>query len=181
MARAAGAPVKVAILEGGVAGLAAAFELSDPRHGGRFRVTLHQLGWRLGGKCASGRGMGVALRTKEHGPHIFFGFYDNAFAILREAYGALASDPSRVFKTIEDALVAHYDLDTMEQQSDGSWLPWSIPLPRLPGQPGDPLRDRKPLPTAPSPIRSEGGWVRASTCRCQLLPRCRGRNLRVRC
>ncbi len=139
MAQAPGATVKVAVLGGGVAGLAAAFELSDPRHRGRFQVTLHQLGWRLGGKCASGRDMDVALRTKEHGPHIFFGFYDNAFAILREAYAALASDPSRPFKTIEDALVAHNDLDTMEQQDDGSWLPWNIPLPPLPGQPGDPL------------------------------------------
>ena len=65
--------------------------------------------------------------------------YDNAFAILREAYAALASDPSRPFKTIEDALVAHNDLDTMEQRGDGSWSPWNIPLPPLPGRPGDPL------------------------------------------
>ena len=65
--------------------------------------------------------------------------YDNAFAILREAYAALASDPSRPFKTIEDALVAHNDLDTMEQRGDGSWSPWNIPLPPLPGRPGDPF------------------------------------------
>jgi uncharacterized protein with NAD-binding domain and iron-sulfur cluster len=149
VAQASGGTVKVAVLGGGVAGLAAAFELSDPRHGGRFQVTLHQLGWRLGGKCASGRDMDVALRTKEHGPHIFFGFYDNAFAILREAYAALASDPSRPFKTIEDALVAHNDLDTMEQRRDGSWSPWNILLPPLPGRPGDPSRIRRPSRTAP--------------------------------
>lgn len=132
-------PVKVAVLGGGVAGLAAAFELSDPRHGGRFQVTLHQLGWRLGGKCASGRDLDTARRTKEHGPHIFFGFYDNAFAMLREAYTALAADSARVFPTIEDALVAHNSLATMEQQDDGSWLPWVIDLPTLPGRPGDSL------------------------------------------
>ena len=132
-------PVKVAVLGGGVAGLAAAFELSDPRHGGRFQVTLHQLGWRLGGKCASGRDLDTARRTKEHVPHIFFGFYDNAFAMLREAYTALAADSARVFPTIEDALVAHNSLATMEQQDDGSWLPWVIDLPTLPGRPGDSL------------------------------------------
>ena len=130
-------PVKVAVLGGGVAGLAAAFELSDPRHGGRFQVTLHQLGWRLGGKCASGRDLDTARRTKEHGPHIFFGFYDNAFALLREAYTALAADPARVFPTIEKALVAHNSLVAMEQQDDSSWQPWVIDLPTLPGRPGD--------------------------------------------
>jgi uncharacterized protein with NAD-binding domain and iron-sulfur cluster len=132
-------PVKVAVLGGGIAGLAAAFELSDPRHSGRFEVTLHQLGWRLGGKCASGRDLDTARRTKEHGPHIFFGFYDNAFAVLREAYTALAADPARVFKTIEEALVAHDSLVAMEQQDDGSWQPWVVDLPILPGRPGDSL------------------------------------------
>jgi len=132
-------PVKVAVLGGGVAGLAAAFELSDPRHGGRFQVTLHQLGWRLGGKCASGRDLDTARRTKEHGPHIFFGFYDNAFAVLGEAYTALAADTARVFPTIEDALVAHDSMVAMEQQDDGSWQPWVFNLPTLPGRPGDSL------------------------------------------
>jgi monoamine oxidase len=69
-------PIKVAILGGGVSGLAAAFELSDPRHCGAFDVTIHQLGWQLGGKCASGRDMDVPFRfqIKEHGPHIFSDF-----------------------------------------------------------------------------------------------------------
>src|SRR6266478_1657177 len=95
MAGATRNPKKVAILGGGVAALAAAFELSDPRHGGAFEVTLHQLGWRLGGKCASGRDMDARFqfRIKEHGPHIFFGFYDNGFALLREAYAELERDP----------------------------------------------------------------------------------------
>jgi uncharacterized protein with NAD-binding domain and iron-sulfur cluster len=140
-------PVKVAVLGGGVAGLAAAFELSDPRHGGRFDVTLYQLGWRLGGKCASGRDVGTdgatppSLRIQEHGPHIFFGFYDNAFSVLRQAYAELPPDPSRAFNTIEDALVPHNCLTAMEQQADGTWLPWNLILPDMPGRPGDDLPD----------------------------------------
>src|SRR5215472_10265755 len=107
MSVATGGPTRVAVLGGGVSALAAAFELSEPRHRGAFDVTIHQLGWRLGGKCASGRDMdeGFRFRIKEHGPHIFFGFYDNAFAILREAYAELPADPRRPFATIFDALV----------------------------------------------------------------------------
>ena len=36
--------------------MSAAFELSRPEHEGRYEVTVYQLGWRLGGKGASGRG-----------------------------------------------------------------------------------------------------------------------------
>ena len=142
-----GRPVKVAVLGGGVSGLAAAFELSEPRHNGRYEVSLYQLGWRLGGKCASGRNiatngqMPANWRIQEHGPHVFFGFYDNAFALLREAYAALPPDPARAFATIEDALVPHNSLTAMERQADGTWLPWTITLPDLPGRPGEALAD----------------------------------------
>ncbi|MBS0643395.1 MAG: NAD(P)-binding protein [Proteobacteria bacterium] len=131
--------VRVVVLGGGIAGLAAAFELSDPRHDGRFDVQLYQIGWRLGGKCASGRDMDYYKRTKEHGPHILFGFYDNAFAILRQAYDILAEDKTRPFKKFTDALVPHHQLVAMEQQSDASWLPWVVNMPTTPGQAGDPL------------------------------------------
>ena len=138
-------PVKVVVLGGGVSGLSAAFELSDPRHSGRFEVSLYQLGWRLGGKCASGRDLGMPQgrpkRIKEHGPHILFGFYDNAFAVLREAYQSLPPDPNRAFTTVEDAMVAQNALVAMEQLSNGKWDPWVITLPDLPGRAGDPMPD----------------------------------------
>ena len=46
---------KIAILGGGIAGLVTAFELtSPPDWRDRFEsVTVHQLGWRLGGKCGT--------------------------------------------------------------------------------------------------------------------------------
>ncbi len=47
---------KVAVLGGGLGALAAAFELTAPELAGHYDVTVYQPGWRLGGKCASGRG-----------------------------------------------------------------------------------------------------------------------------
>lgn len=64
------APVKVAILGGGMAALAAAFEITKTRG---YEVTIHTLGWRLGGKCASSRG--PHDRIEEHGIHGFLGSY----------------------------------------------------------------------------------------------------------
>src|SRR5215472_15674147 len=130
-------PTKVAILGGGISALAAAFELSDPRHGRAFDVTIHQLGWRLGGKCASGRDMNLPFRVKEHGPHILFGFYDNAFALLREAYAELGPDPARPFNTIEEALLPQTSFATIERVN-GKWLPWVLSLPKMPGETGEP-------------------------------------------
>jgi len=44
--------LKIAIVGGGCAAMAAAFELSHPRHAGRYEITIYQTGFRLGGKGA---------------------------------------------------------------------------------------------------------------------------------
>ena len=49
-------PIEVAIIGGRCASIAAAFELTRPEHQGEYHVTVYQLGGRLGGKGASGRG-----------------------------------------------------------------------------------------------------------------------------
>src|SRR5215468_4449692 len=85
------APARVAIVGGGCAALAAAFELSRPELGGRYAITVYQQGWRLGGKGASGRG--PAGRVEEHGLHVWMGWYENAFRLLRACYGELAAAP----------------------------------------------------------------------------------------
>jgi uncharacterized protein with NAD-binding domain and iron-sulfur cluster len=74
---------RVAILGGGMAGLAAAFRLTRPG-GPDVEVTLYQRGGRLGGKGASSRG--EHGRIEEHGLHVWLGHYDNAFRLLRSAY-----------------------------------------------------------------------------------------------
>jgi uncharacterized protein with NAD-binding domain and iron-sulfur cluster len=74
--------------------MAAAFELTKPALKGRYDVTIYQMGWRQGGKGASGRG--VAGRIEEHGLHLWMGYYENAFRLMRECYSELQRDPAAV-------------------------------------------------------------------------------------
>ena len=68
-----------------MAGLAAAFDLTRTQAlRDQFDVTIYQLGWRLGGKAASGRLPDG--RIVEHGLHVWFGCYENAFELVRAAY-----------------------------------------------------------------------------------------------
>jgi uncharacterized protein with NAD-binding domain and iron-sulfur cluster len=132
-----GEPIEVAIVGGGCAGITAAFELSRPEHRGRYHVTLYQVGWRLGGKAASGRG--PANRIEEHGIHVWMGFYENAFRLLRECYAELNRDP-RKFPIADwrDAFVPEPIVGTMDHSRRGSWLPWLSQFSPTPGTPGDP-------------------------------------------
>jgi uncharacterized protein with NAD-binding domain and iron-sulfur cluster len=114
-----------------------AFELTRPIHGGKYQVTLYQQGWRLGGKGASGRG--AADRIEEHGLHLWMGFYENAFRLIRECYAEAKRDPRTCpIADWRDAFVADNLVGVMDQAPDGRWLPWLSPFPPLPGLPGDP-------------------------------------------
>ena len=50
-------PTRVAVIGGGIAALTTAFELTRPELNGQYEVTVYQMGWRLGGKGASSRGV----------------------------------------------------------------------------------------------------------------------------
>lgn len=132
-----GQPIEVAIVGGGCAGITAAFELSRREHRGRYHVTLYQVGWRLGGKAASGRG--PASRIEEHGIHVWMGFYENAFRLLRECYAELNRDP-RKFPIADwrDAFAPEPIVGTMDHSRRGSWLPWLSQFSQTQGTPGDP-------------------------------------------
>jgi uncharacterized protein with NAD-binding domain and iron-sulfur cluster len=130
-------PIKVAIVGGGCAGITAAFELTRPIHQGKYQVTVYQLGWRLGGKGASGRG--PADRIEEHGLHLWMGFYENAFRLMRECYAEAKRDPRTCpIADWTDAFVSDPLCGVMDRAPDGRWLPWVAPFPPLPGLPGDP-------------------------------------------
>lgn len=137
-------PIEVAIIGGGCAGITTAFELTRPEHRGKYHVTVYQLGWRLGGKGASGRG--PADRIEEHGLHIWQGFYENAFRLLRECYAELKRDPKQCrFANWRDAFVPEPFVGVAEQTRSGSWVNWLAHFPSTPGDPGDPLTKKNPF------------------------------------
>jgi len=129
-------PIRVAIVGGGCAGIAAAFELTRPALAGKYEVTVHQLGWRLGGKGASGRGS--AARIEEHGLHLWMGFYENAFRLMRECYAELNRDRATCpIAEWSDAFLPDPVCGVMDHTPGGAWLPWTVTFPPMPGLPGD--------------------------------------------
>jgi uncharacterized protein with NAD-binding domain and iron-sulfur cluster len=128
---------KIAILGGGMAGLTAAYELSRTRQlRAEYEITLYQIGWRLGGKCASGRdNLG---RIHEHGLHFWFGCYENAFRLLREVYGALEPSLGEPLRDISDALrpLSFTTIGTGFSGEPGYWpVTWPSPC-GIPGEGG---------------------------------------------
>src|SRR5699024_10507200 len=104
----------------------------------RFEVTVYQDGWRLGGKAASGRNAEHGERIEEHGLHAFLGFYENAFALMRELYEEWAHlEPDAKWQNWRDAFRPQYRVSLAERVPDTRrWTAWNIELPRLPGEPG---------------------------------------------
>jgi len=127
-----------------MAGLAAAWRLSSPEYRSRFdTITVYQRGGRLGGKGASHRG--VHGRVEEHGLHIWLGYYDNAFRLMRECYAEIDRPrraPDCPISTWRDAFEPS-SLIGVEDGFGGSWSTWVADFGRndlLPGEPGDVTR-----------------------------------------
>jgi uncharacterized protein with NAD-binding domain and iron-sulfur cluster len=135
--------IRVAIVGGGCAALTTAFELTRPEHRGRYEVTLYQMGWRLGGKGASGRG--VAGRIEEHGLHLWLGYYENAFRLIRECYDERrAMLPDCRFADWRDAFTPAPDVGVTDRTGEG-WEVWLAHFPPSSGTPGDPITDSDPF------------------------------------
>lgn len=143
-AKSAHKPIKVAIVGGGCASIAAAFELSRPQHQGKYALTIYQIGWRLGGKGASGRG--PANRIEEHGLHIWMGFYENAFRLLRECYAELGRNPRKCrFADWRDAFIPEPINGVLDRLGNGAWNPRLTNFSPTDGLPGDPLSEHNPF------------------------------------
>jgi uncharacterized protein with NAD-binding domain and iron-sulfur cluster len=125
-------------------GLAAAWRLSEAGWQERFdRITVYQRGARLGGKGASSRG--VHDRVEEHGLHVWLGYYDNAFAMMRRCYEELdraRTDPGCPIRSVEDAFFPSVQVGLFDQRDQrgaaGSWIPWLGDFTANPLVPGDP-------------------------------------------
>jgi uncharacterized protein with NAD-binding domain and iron-sulfur cluster len=127
---------KIAILGGGPAGIAAAFRLTEtPELQSEYEVTVYQMGWRLGGKCASGRD--DAGRIQEHGLHILGGCYDHTFQMLRRCYEEWDPPAGTKKWQIWEAFRPHSDVSLQERTPKGKFEPWPLSFPERSGEPGD--------------------------------------------
>ncbi len=132
---------QIAILGGGMAALTAAFELSStPELRNRYAITVYQMGWRLGGKGASGRNAKKADRIEEHGLHVLMGFYHNAFKMLRACYEELGRAPGTPLATLDEAVKPHSFIAVTEEVA-GRWETWPMLFPHKPGLPGEGASD----------------------------------------
>jgi uncharacterized protein with NAD-binding domain and iron-sulfur cluster len=127
---------RIAILGGGMASLVTAFELTS-RPGWRddSEITVYQTGFRLGGKGASGRNPDLHQRIEEHGLHIMFGFYDNVFRVMKEAYSEMGRAPAQPLATWQEAFKPH-DLIVMMEKVGDELVPWAVSPPRNHLEPG---------------------------------------------
>lgn len=128
---------KVVVLGGGIGGISAAFELSKHTKE-THEISLYQMGWRIGGKGASGRNLnpGYGKRIEEHGLHMWSGLYENSFRVMREAYGMLDRIPGKdPLATIDEAFHKHSTIVLMEKHK-GEWKRWAIEAPTNDETPG---------------------------------------------
>ena len=132
----AGAPPKrVVILGGGCGAMAAAFALTD-RDPKAFDITVYQPGWRLGGKGASGRNADYGERIQEHGLHVWSGFYENAFWMMRKCYRELNRPATHPLATAFAAFQPRH-FTAMAFRVGAGWNFWQGYLPHEVGLPGD--------------------------------------------
>jgi uncharacterized protein with NAD-binding domain and iron-sulfur cluster len=145
---------RIAILGGGMAGLTTAYNLTKTTAlREQYEVTIYQMGWRLGGKAASGRDAGG--RNLEHGLHVWFGYYECAFRLLQEVYAARAPTPGSPLQTWTDAFKPQKHTG-VGIEVGGQWSHVSIDWPEKSGFPGD----GQPVMPLSGALTLLLGWVR---------------------
>jgi len=133
---------RILVLGGGVGAVTAAYFLSGcEKLVARYDIVLFQQGWRLGGKGASGRG--ESNRIEEHGLHVWFGYYENAFRLLRDCHQELEDRArngqprwSTTMHGIEEGFRPISTIGIVENEAPG-WRPWIATFPEDDSAPWD--------------------------------------------
>lgn len=127
---------KIAILGGGASSLTTALQITEePNWQEKYEITVYQMGWRLGGKGASGRNPEHANRIEEHGLHLWFGFYDNAFDLMQRVYKANNRPLNKPLATWEEAFKP-YGLVVVQENVSEQWRHWPFQFPHNKETPG---------------------------------------------
>jgi uncharacterized protein with NAD-binding domain and iron-sulfur cluster len=130
---------RIAVLGGGLGSLSTVMALTDqPGWQDRYDITVYQMGWRLGGKGASGRDQSRGMRIQEHGLHVWLGCYHNAFDMIQKCYAECKEfglTPGSPFQEWTDAFKPN-SLATVMDDFEGIWHPWIVEFPDNPEVPG---------------------------------------------
>jgi uncharacterized protein with NAD-binding domain and iron-sulfur cluster len=152
---------KIAVLGGGCAAMAAVWELTkDPDWQEKRSLDVYQLGWRLGGKGASGRNSAYNQRIEEHGLHVWMGFYENAFRLIKEAYKELDRPIDQPLARFEDAFQKQSNIVNVEPLVRGEESHWTYVYLKFPEnnlEPGTAKPEDKLL-SLTSIVRTLLGW-----------------------
>lgn len=129
-------PIKVAILGSGIGALTTAWRLLNDdvqrQANKKFELTMYQVGFRLGGKLTTGRAPAEEnYKIQDHGLHTLYGYYENAFKMVREVYQYLQDNkllnPDDPLGTVDKAFIPFANIALNEEWPEGSgnWLNWS--------------------------------------------------------
>ena len=121
---------KIAVLGAGMGAIAAMYELTQlPENRAKYEHHRLHVGLAGGGKGASARNQQMGGRIEEHGLHISFGFYDNAFKVMRDAYREMQGMPELPLSTFDKAFTPQ-DFIVLMDQYKGEWrTPWEYTFP----------------------------------------------------
>lgn len=137
-------PKKIVIVGAGPSGLATAFALTDPNQNPdwqqRYTVDVYQMGWRVGGKCATGRNHEAHERIQEHGIHVFGNMYFNAMQMAEQTFAEVQWDQHDKHRTMQEAFLPSVTTWNTEYW-DHRWHPY---LGYFPLSEGDPWRCERP-------------------------------------
>ena len=115
------AKTRIAVLGSGPGALGAVWELTEsPNWSERYEIDVYAMGWRLGGKTASGRNPEQRYRNEEHGLHILGGFYHNTFQQLKPLYDAWNEHPEDLPRPLDQSVSEYGRFSIMQREGNGS-------------------------------------------------------------